>query len=104
MSDTPIEVVVVDAVEAHPHADRLEVVTVLGTKFIAGKGDLTPGDLCVYFPPDMMIDPEVAVELGVDTYLKHAIASVLSACVECRLSASGFPWISCPRLLCLPSR
>ena len=87
MSDTPIEVVVVEAVEAHPHADRLEVVTVLGTKFISGKGDMTVGDHCVYFPPDMLIDPEVAVELGVDAYLKHALYTEHFVKTKCRIGA-----------------
>ncbi len=102
MSDTPIEVVVVEAVEAHPHADRLEIVTVLGTKFISGKGDMAVDDLCVYFPPDMMIDPEVAVELGVDTYLKHALYTEHFVKTKCRIGAIrlrgipsfgfGIPW------------
>lgn len=87
MSDTPIEVVVVEAVEAHPHADRLEVVTVLGTKFISGKGDLKVGERCVYFPPDMLIDPEVAVTIKVDAYLKHAIYKDHFVKTKCRIGA-----------------
>jgi RNA ligase (TIGR02306 family) len=87
MSDTPIEVVVVEAVEAHPHADRLEIVTVLGTKFISGKGDLRPGESCVYFPPDMLIDPDVAVALEVDTYLKHAQYKDQLIKTKCRIGA-----------------
>ena len=87
MSDTPIEVVVVEAVEAHPHADRLEVVTVLGTKFISGKGDMTVGSKCVYFPPDMLIDPNTAVILRVDTYLKHAAYPGHDIKSKCRIGA-----------------
>jgi RNA ligase (TIGR02306 family) len=87
MSDTPIEVVVVEAVEVHPHADRLEIVTVLGTKFIAGKGDMTVGNLCVYFPPDMIIDPDIAVELGVAAYLKHGLYTEQFVKSKCRIGA-----------------
>jgi RNA ligase (TIGR02306 family) len=87
MSDTPIEVVVVEFVEVHPHADRLEIVTVMGTKFISGKGDLRVGESCVYFPPDMLIDPDAAVALGVDTYLKHALYKDQFVKTKCRIGA-----------------
>ncbi len=87
MSDTPIEVVNVHAVEPHPNADRLEVAKVLGTQFVTQKGDLKVGDLVVYFPADMLIPEEVGVKLGVDNYLKHSIYPGDTAKSKCRISA-----------------
>lgn len=72
MSDTPFEVAVVKAVVAHPNADRLAIVKVLGTQFVTVKDKFQVGDLCVYFPPDMLISEDVAKKLGVANYLKHS--------------------------------
>ena len=72
MSDTPFEVAVVKAVVAHPNADRLEIVKVLGTQFVTVKGKFQAEDLCVYFPPDMLIPEDLAEKLGVANYLKHS--------------------------------
>lgn len=87
MSDTPFEVVKIKAVEAHPQATRLEIVKVLGTQFISGIGDFQPGDLCVYFPPDMLIPEEMAGDLGVGNYLKHSIYPGDLDKTKCRISA-----------------
>lgn len=87
MSDTPFEVVRVKAVEPHPQADRLEVAKVLGTQFISGKGDFQPGDLCIYFPPDMLIPEDVAKTLGVANYLKHSVYPGDLEKSQCRIGA-----------------
>lgn len=87
MSDTPIEVVKVTAIEPHPNADRLEVVKVLATQFVAQKGGLKAGDLVAYFPSDMLIPEEVAAKLGVVDYLKHAIYPGDIQKTKCRISA-----------------
>lgn len=87
MSDTPIEVVEVTAVVTHPNADKLEIVKVLGTQFVSGKGDFVPGDLCVYFPPDMMIPETVGKKLGVANYLKHSIYPGEMTKTRCRIGA-----------------
>jgi len=87
MSDTPFEVVKVTAVEAHPRADRLEVVKVLGTQFISGIGDFVPGDLCIYFPPDMLIPETTGKYLGVASYLKHSVYPGDLDKTRCRIGA-----------------
>jgi len=69
MSDTPIEVVQILDVTKHPNAERLAIVKVLGTQFIAGLNDFRVGDACVYFPPDMCIDPSTVPPI-VLKYLK----------------------------------
>ncbi len=87
MSDTPFEIVTVVTVEPHPHADRLEVVGVLGTHFVSGKGDFVPGDSCAYFPPDMLTTEIHAICMGVVSYLKHAIRPGDMKKSKCRISA-----------------
>ncbi len=64
-----VEVVEVNSVENHPNADRLEIVSVLGTQFIAAKGEFVTGDHAVYFPPDTVIDPSTVDETTA-SYLK----------------------------------
>lgn len=87
MSETPIEVVRVYTVEPHPQADRLEIVKVLNTQFISAKGEFKARDLCVYFPPDMMIPEDVAKELGVANYLKHSVYPGDLEKSKCRIGA-----------------
>jgi RNA ligase (TIGR02306 family) len=87
MSLTPVEIVRVTDVEAHPHADRLEIVKVLNTQFVASKGSVTPGDLMIYFPPDMLIPEPVAEKLGVANYLKHSVFPGDMQKSRCRIGA-----------------
>lgn len=87
MSDTPVEVAYVHAVEPHPNADRLEIAKVLGTQFVAQKGNLKVGDLVVYFPPDMLIPEKVAEKLGVADYLKHSVYPGDIEKTRCRIGA-----------------
>lgn len=55
MSDHAIEVVRVDQIEPHPHADRLEIIRVWGWQCIVRRGDFTRGQLAVYIPPDFTV-------------------------------------------------
>jgi RNA ligase (TIGR02306 family) len=87
MSETPVEIVTVEAIKSHPNADRLEIVTVLGTQFIAPRTHFIPGQLCVYFPPDVLIPEPVAETLGVKNYLKHAIYPGDTSKTQCRIGA-----------------
>ena len=72
MSNLAITIEEVAAIEPHPHADRLEIIKILGTQCIAPIGDHKIGDTVIYFPPNMLISPEWAEKLGVRKYLKHA--------------------------------
>jgi RNA ligase (TIGR02306 family) len=87
MSETPFEVAVVKAVVPHPNADRLEIVKVLGTQFVTLKGKFQAEDLCVYFPPDMLISENVAESLGVANYLKHSVYPGDLQKSRCRIGA-----------------
>ena len=66
MSTLVIEVCQVGSVERHPHADRLGIATVKGWKTAVGYDpatasfDFTPGERCVYFPPDSVLPPALA--------------------------------------------
>jgi RNA ligase (TIGR02306 family) len=87
MSETPIEVVVVKDVLPHPQAARLDVIKVLDTQFVTAKGDFRPGDLCIYFPPDMLIPNIVGEVLGIANYLKHAVYPGDLEKSKCRIGA-----------------
>src|SRR5437879_6068871 len=66
MSTLVVEVCEVSSVEKHPHADRLGIATVKGWKTAigydpaAGRYDFSPGDKCIYFPPDCILPPALA--------------------------------------------
>ncbi len=72
MSDIDITVEVVESVEDHPDADRLDIVKILGTQCVVPKGEYLGGEKVVYFPPNMIIPEEEADNLGVKKYLKNA--------------------------------
>lgn len=69
MSSLIVEVCRVDAVEKHPNADRMEICKVKGWRVCTALGQFKPGDLCVYFPPDTVVPPELSDRLGVTRYL-----------------------------------
>jgi len=73
MSEVTITIEQIESVESHPNADRLEITRVAGTQTIILKGQFQAGDLCVYFPPDILLPGDVSDQLGVTKYLKHAI-------------------------------
>jgi len=56
-----------------PDADKLEIAKVAGTQTLIVKGQFKAGDLCVYFPPDILLPGDVSEALGVAKYLKTAL-------------------------------
>jgi RNA ligase (TIGR02306 family) len=96
MSDIAITVQEITAVEHHPDADRLDIIKILGTQCIVGRGDYIVGEKVIYFPPDMMIPEAIAEALDVKKYLKYVIwngEKVQSKIAACRLrgvSSYGF--------------
>lgn len=60
MSKLIVEVCQIEEVNPHPNADRLEVCRVKGWNVIIKKGQFQPGQLCVYFPPDVVMPPSLA--------------------------------------------
>ncbi len=85
MSEVTITVERIEAVEPHPNADKLEIAKVAGTQTLIVKGQFQAGDLCVYFPPDILIPGDVSEALGVAKYLKTALYGGLR--VPCRVAA-----------------
>ena len=72
MSNINVTVEVIMAIEPHPHADRLDIVKILGTQTIVPKGTFRVGEKVSYFPPDLLLPPGLGDTLGVTPYLKHA--------------------------------
>lgn len=71
MSDSPqVEIQRIGAVEPHPNADRLDIVSVLGWRCIVGRGSYKPGDVVVYFPVDTLVPETVQVTLQGDSKVK----------------------------------
>lgn len=73
MSTIRVTIETIDSIHAHPNADRLEIAHILGTQTIVGKGEFQPGDKVIFFPPDILLPPDVSEDLGVQKYLKHAL-------------------------------
>jgi RNA ligase (TIGR02306 family) len=72
--------------EPHSNADKLEIAKVAGTQTIIVKGQFKAGDLCVYFPPDILLPGDVSDQLGVAKYLKTAVWEGFS--FPCRVAAT----------------
>jgi RNA ligase (TIGR02306 family) len=72
MSDLAITVEKIEAIKPHPHADRLEIIQILGTQCVEQIGKYKVGQHVIYFPPGMLLPADVSAELGVTKYLKHA--------------------------------
>lgn len=63
MSVHRVDVLRIDAIEPHPNADRLGIVSVFGWRVCVGLSEFKSGDLVAYVPPDSMVDtrrPEFA--------------------------------------------
>ena len=90
MSEITVTVERIEAIEPHPNADKLEIAKVAGTQTLIVKGQFRAGDLCVYFPPDILLPGDVSEALGVAKYLKTATWDGLEVSVSRgRLPAAG---------------
>lgn len=69
MSDLVVQVCTVDAVLAHPNADKLELLIVNGWQVCEKKDVFKKGDKCVYFEPNTCIEDKEAERLNVASYL-----------------------------------
>jgi len=69
MSTLIVEVVRVDAVNKHPNADKLELVTIKGWQTVEGIGKCKVGDSFVYIPPDSVLPLELSDKHGVTVHL-----------------------------------
>lgn len=91
MSTVFVELTTIDHVRPHPNADRLEVAIIEGTTTVVPKGTFQKDQRVVFFPPDILIPPDVSQTLGVQKYLKHAQfpgdASTPAGKYQCRVAA-----------------
>jgi RNA ligase (TIGR02306 family) len=85
MSDISITIEEIGKIEHHPNADELDIATILGAKTIIRCGQFREGMKVVYFPPDMLLPPKVADQLGVRKYLKHSLWE--GEKTQCRIAA-----------------
>lgn len=85
MSDIAITVQQIKDIKPHPHADRLEIIQILGTQCVEPIGKYKVGQKVIYFPPCMLLPPHVSAELGVAKYLKHARWD--GEKIQCRVAA-----------------
>ena len=60
MADLIVPVAEVQAIRAHPDADRLEIAEILGWQLVVAKGEHHVGERVVYVPPDAVVPPEVS--------------------------------------------
>jgi len=69
MAKLRVEIVVIDDIEEHPDADRLEIAKVKGWDVVVQKDSLKKGDWVIYAPIDSMIPEKLSDKLGVTKYL-----------------------------------
>jgi len=69
MSKLIVEVCPVLEVNAHPNADRLEILRIKGWDVVAQKNLVKAGDHVVYFPPDSVLSEDLADRLNIRKYL-----------------------------------
>ena len=78
MSSVIVEVVRIEAVRPHTNADKLFLAQIKGWQTVIRKLDngapeFQAGDCVVYIPPDSTLPRELAVRLGVESYLSEKI-------------------------------
>lgn len=87
MSTIAVEILPVTYVKPHPDADKLEIAIVCNRTVVVPKGEYKKDDAIIYFPPDMLIPEDVADQLGVKKYLKHAVYPGDAQKTKCRVGA-----------------
>lgn len=87
MTELQVMTVRVEAVYPHPGADRLELVLFGNNTICSQKGKYQIGDIVAHFPPDILIPPKIADQLGVTDYLKSAIYPGDTQKTKCRVGA-----------------
>jgi RNA ligase (TIGR02306 family) len=71
MSECKSEIVLIDKIDAHPNADRLELATVKGWQCVVQKGAFKAGDKCLYIPIDSILPHSVDEKVfGPDSKVK----------------------------------
>lgn len=63
MSSLKVEIVLIDAIEKHPNADRLDIATIKGWQCVVGRNAFQAGDKAIYFPIDSILPPELEAKI-----------------------------------------
>lgn len=71
MSNLYVLVTTIDDVMPHSNADALDLALVGGWQCVIRKGQYSPGDKVVYFPPDTILTKEMSDKLNVTKYLSN---------------------------------
>jgi len=87
MSDLKIEAALIDSVDRHPNADRLDLLHIGAYTVCDTRDKYVAGEVVAFFPPDILIPNKLATQLGVDQYLKEAIYPGDAYKSKCRVSA-----------------
>jgi RNA ligase (TIGR02306 family) len=87
MSDISILAVKIDAIYPHINADRLEIIKIGAYQTCETRGKYQVGDVVAHFPPDILIPSKVAIQLGVENYLKEAVYPGDVEKSKCRVGA-----------------
>jgi RNA ligase (TIGR02306 family) len=69
MSSLLVPIAVIEEINPHKNADKLELAQVLGWQLVVKKGEYQVGEHIVYFPPDTVLPLEVSERFGVTNYL-----------------------------------
>lgn len=77
MSKLIVEVCRIDNVKDHPNADRMKLATIKGWQVCikhdpqTGISEFQEGDLCMFFPPDSILQPALFNRIGCGKYLNE---------------------------------
>jgi RNA ligase (TIGR02306 family) len=85
MSTVFVEIAKITEIKPHPNADRLEIAIVNSLPTLVPKGQFVAKQHVVFFPPDILIPPEVSQKLEVQNYLKHG--TIQGQKCPCRVAA-----------------
>ncbi len=91
MSNIFVELTTIDQIKPHPNANKLEIAVIKGAQTIVGKGEFQVNQRVVFFPPNILIPPDVSQTMGIQKYLKHSEfpgdPSVPPVKCQCRVAA-----------------
>lgn len=87
MSELSVVAVKIDTVFKHPNADKLDVLRIGNNTVCDQTCKFRPGDIVAHFPPDILIPPKIATQLGVAQYLKKAHYPGDFDATNCRVGA-----------------
>lgn len=96
MSSLIVPITTVEAVLTHPNADSLDICKVNGGwQCVVRKDQHFVGQKVVFFPPDVVIPPELAGKLGVENYLDNGRVRTVKLRGEISFGLIAIPDFEC---------